>query len=469
MLADLDGRTGVEGLFAVGEVACTGVQGANRLASNSVTEGLVAARRCATLLAAALPDARAATGRRPHRPAPSTRPPAATITTATTAHAGVLRDGDGLAALATALVGAAPLRPARWTWPRSRRRRCTRSRPWSRSAPRPAPRAAAATAAPTPPDTRPEWQVRLVHRIDPSGRVHTRTTPVRTGACAAGGRMTAAFRAEVLDALRAGGLDPADVLRVVRGALDEDLSFGPDVTTLSTVPADSRATGDVVPRTAGVLAGVPVAAAVFDVVGGADVEITLLAADGERRRAGRAVLSVTGPTRALLTAERTALNLIGRLSGIATLTRRWVDEVEGTTATIRDTRKTTPGLRLLEKYAVRCGGGQNHRMALGDAALVKDNHVAAAGGIAAAVERVRATAPDVPLEVECDTLDQVREAVAAGRRAGAAGQLLAGRHPHGGRRSSAAPACGSRPAAGCRWTGRARSRPPASTTWPSAR
>ena len=224
----------------------------------------------------------------------------------------------------------------------------------------------------------------------------------------------AGLRPEVLEALRAGGLDPADVLRVVRGALDEDLSFGPDVTTLSTVPADSRATGDVVPRTPGVLAGVPVAAAVFDLVGGPEIDIVLLADDGEEAETGRPVLSVTGPTRALLTAERTALNLVGRLSGVATLTRRWVDAVEGTGATIRDTRKTTPGLRLLEKYAVRCGGGQNHRMGLGDAALVKDNHVAAARGIAAAVERVRATAPDVPLEVECDTLDQVQEAVAAG-------------------------------------------------------
>jgi nicotinate-nucleotide pyrophosphorylase (carboxylating) len=223
-----------------------------------------------------------------------------------------------------------------------------------------------------------------------------------------------ALRPEVLHALSAGGLDATDVLRVVRSALDEDLSFGPDVTTLSTVAADARATGDVVPRVAGVLAGVPVAAAVFDAVGGPEVQITLLAADGEAAEPGRVVLSVTGPTRALLTAERTALNLIGRLSGVATLTRRWVDAIEGTGATIRDTRKTTPGLRLLEKYAVRCGGGQNHRMALGDAALVKDNHVAAAGGIAAAVERVRAAAPDVPLEVECDTLDQVREAVAAG-------------------------------------------------------
>jgi nicotinate-nucleotide pyrophosphorylase (carboxylating) len=221
-------------------------------------------------------------------------------------------------------------------------------------------------------------------------------------------------RAELAEALRAGGLDPADVVRVVRVALEEDLSFGPDVTTLATVALDARATGDVVPRSAGVLAGVPVAAAVFDLVGGDDVVVDLLAADGSAAEPGRAVLSVTGPTRALLTAERTALNLVGRLSGVATLTRRWVDAVAGTGAAVRDTRKTTPGLRVLEKYAVRCGGGVNHRMALGDAALVKDNHVAAAGGIRAAVERIRTAAPDVPLEVECDTLDQVREAVAAG-------------------------------------------------------
>jgi nicotinate-nucleotide pyrophosphorylase (carboxylating) len=123
---------------------------------------------------------------------------------------------------------------------------------------------------------------------------------------------------------------------------------------------------------------------------------------------------VSGPTRALLTAERTALNLVGHLSGVASLTRRWVDAVDGTGAAIRDTRKTTPGLRALEKYAVRCGGGLNHRMALGDAALVKDNHVAAAGGIRAAVDAVRTHAPDIPLEVECDTLDQVREAIDAG-------------------------------------------------------
>jgi nicotinate-nucleotide pyrophosphorylase (carboxylating) len=126
------------------------------------------------------------------------------------------------------------------------------------------------------------------------------------------------------------------------------------------------------------------------------------------------LLSATGSTRALLTAERTALNLLGHLSGIATLTRSWVDAVASTQAAIRDTRKTTPGLRALEKYAVRCGGGVNHRMSLSDAALVKDNHVLAAGGVRAAFEAVRANFPEIEVEVECDTIAQVREAVEAG-------------------------------------------------------
>ncbi|RBY93553.1 carboxylating nicotinate-nucleotide diphosphorylase [Blastococcus sp. TF02-8] len=222
------------------------------------------------------------------------------------------------------------------------------------------------------------------------------------------------LRAEVADVLREGGLDPATVERVVRRALDEDLALGPDVTTIATVPDGARTTGDIVPRSPGVLAGVPVAAAVFAIVGGDDVELALQAADGMAARPHTPVLSVTGATRSLLTAERTALNLIGHLSGVATLTRRWVDAVSGTSAAIRDTRKTIPGMRVLEKYAVRCGGGENHRMALGDAALVKDNHVSAAGGITAAVEAVRAHAPTIALEVECDTLEQVREAIEAG-------------------------------------------------------
>ncbi|MFL6094255.1 MAG: carboxylating nicotinate-nucleotide diphosphorylase, partial [Blastococcus sp.] len=197
--------------------------------------------------------------------------------------------------------------------------------------------------------------------------------------------MTGALRPEIVAALEKNGLDPAEVERVVQRALEEDLALGPDITSLSTVAEDASATGDVVPRTHGVLAGGAVAAAVFDLVGGSAVELALHADDGAPIEPGRAVLTVSGPTRTLLTAERTALNLIGHLSGVASLTRRWVDAVAGTGAAIRDTRKTTPGLRTLEKYAVRCGGGVNHRMALGDAALVKDNHVAAAGGITAAV------------------------------------------------------------------------------------
>ena len=222
------------------------------------------------------------------------------------------------------------------------------------------------------------------------------------------------LRPELAAVLRQAGLDPAEVVRVVRRALEEDLAFGPDVTTESTVPANARALGDVVPRDRGVLAGLPVAAAAFDLVGGPDVAVVLHTADGSFAEPGKPALTVSGPTRSLLTAERTALNLVSHLSGVATLTYRWVDTVRGTGAAIRDTRKTTPGLRALEKYAVRCGGGVNHRMALGDAALVKDNHVAAAGGIPAAVQAVRDAAPGVPLEVECDTLDQVREALAAG-------------------------------------------------------
>jgi nicotinate-nucleotide pyrophosphorylase (carboxylating) len=222
------------------------------------------------------------------------------------------------------------------------------------------------------------------------------------------------LRPGLVTSLADAGLDPAEVVRVARRALEEDLALGPDVTTDATVPAGSLATGDVVPRVPGVLAGLPVAAAVFDLVGGPGVELFLRALDGSPAEPGRAALTVIGPTSSLLTAERTALNLVSHLSGIATATRRWVDAVAGTGAAIRDTRKTMPGLRALEKYAVRCGGGVNHRMALGDAALVKDNHVAAAGGITAAVEAVRAHAPDIPLEVECDTLDQVREAIAAG-------------------------------------------------------
>jgi nicotinate-nucleotide pyrophosphorylase (carboxylating) len=222
--------------------------------------------------------------------------------------------------------------------------------------------------------------------------------------------------------LAAAGLDPADVERVVTAALDEDLRYGDDVTTLATVPAGMVAVAEVVARQPGVLAGGPVALAVLDAAGLPAGCATVLRPDGSAVGAGEAVLSIRAPLRGLLTAERTLLNLMTRLSGIATATRAWVDAVDGTGAVVRDTRKTTPGLRLLEKYAVRCGGGANHRLGLGDAALIKDNHVAAAGGITLAIEAVRAAiaarsaagAPMLDAEVECDTLDQVKAALAAG-------------------------------------------------------
>ena len=210
------------------------------------------------------------------------------------------------------------------------------------------------------------------------------------------------------------GLDPDDTERVVRGALGEDLRYGPDVTSAATAGPDARAVAGVVARQPGVLAGLPVVLAVLDAAGIAPEAAEPLCADGERIGPGTEVLRIRAALRELLGAERTLLNLLTHLSGIATATRAWVDAVSGTGCAVRDTRKTTPGLRQLEKYAVRCGGGQNHRMGLGDAALIKDNHVAAAGGIAKAIAAVRAAAPGLPLEVECDTLEQVRQALAAG-------------------------------------------------------
>lgn len=201
-----------------------------------------------------------------------------------------------------------------------------------------------------------------------------------------------------------------EIRGLIRTALDEDLRYGPDATTLATVPADAVTEAAIVTRQDGVLAGLPVARAVFDEVIGADAyRVIDEVADGSRISAGQSVLTVQAPTAALLTAERTALNLLCHLSGIATATAAWVDAVAGTDAAIRDSRKTLPGLRALQKYAVRAGGGVNHRMGLGDAALIKDNHVAAAGSVAAAYRAVREKYPDLPVEVEVDSLSQFDE------------------------------------------------------------
>ncbi|CAN5439870.1 carboxylating nicotinate-nucleotide diphosphorylase [soil metagenome] len=193
---------------------------------------------------------------------------------------------------------------------------------------------------------------------------------------------------------------------IIRG-LDEDLRFGPDITTLSTVSAGAMTTAAMVTREDGVVAGIDIALLVLDEVLGSDgYRVIGRADDGDRLNPGDALLTLEAETRGLLTAERTMLNLVCHLSGIATATADWVAEAEGTKAKIRDTRKTLPGLRALQKYAVRVGGGVNHRMGLGDAALIKDNHVAAAGSVVAALRAVREAAPDLPCEVEVDSLEQ---------------------------------------------------------------
>lgn len=197
---------------------------------------------------------------------------------------------------------------------------------------------------------------------------------------------------------------------VVRRGLNEDLCYGPDVTTLATVPNGVRATASIVPREAGVVAGLDVALLVLDEVIGADTyQVLDRVDDGARVQPGQSVMTLQAETRGLLTAERTMLNLICHLSGIATATAAWVDAVSGTNAKVRDTRKTLPGLRTLQKYAVRVGGGVNHRLGLGDAALIKDNHVAAAGSVVEALRAVREAAPNLPCEVEVDSLEQLDE------------------------------------------------------------
>ena len=202
----------------------------------------------------------------------------------------------------------------------------------------------------------------------------------------------------------------AEARATIARALDEDLRYGPDVTSLATVPADATTTASMVTREAGVAAGVDIGILVLDAVLGAEqYRVVRRVEDGTRLGPGDALLTVEARTRDLLTAERTMLNLVCHLSGIATATAHWVAAVDGTRAAIRDTRKTLPGLRLLQKYAVRVGGGVNHRMGLGDAALIKDNHVAAAGGVLPALHAVRELAPNLPCEVEVDSLEQLDE------------------------------------------------------------
>ncbi len=207
----------------------------------------------------------------------------------------------------------------------------------------------------------------------------------------------------------------AEARATISRALDEDLRHGPDVTTSATVPDGAKTTASLITREPGVIAGVDVALLVLDeVLGHGGYRVLDRVADGARLQPGAPLLTVQAPMLGLLTAERTLLNLVCHLSGIATATAAWVDAVDGTKAKIRDTRKTLPGLRVLQKYAVRVGGGVNHRLGLGDAALIKDNHVVAAGSVVAALRAVRAAAPDLPCEVEVDSLEQLDEVLGEG-------------------------------------------------------
>jgi nicotinate-nucleotide pyrophosphorylase (carboxylating) len=194
---------------------------------------------------------------------------------------------------------------------------------------------------------------------------------------------------------------------LVKAALAEDLAGGVDVTSVATISADAKLQAEFVARESGVVVGIEMAKAVLTEVGVAGIEV--LVQDGAFVKVGDVLIKVTGNARAILLAERTALNFLGHLSGIATLTNQWVKAIAGTKCEIRDTRKTTPGWRELEKFAVHMGGGTNHRMSLSDAALIKDNHIAAAGGVKAAFNAVRSAFPTAPIEIEVDTLEQLAE------------------------------------------------------------
>lgn len=209
------------------------------------------------------------------------------------------------------------------------------------------------------------------------------------------------------------GLDPRQVYDAVVLAVEEDLP-GVDVTSDATIPTGAKAWADLGARADGVVAGLAVAELVFGFVMGDSATVERGASDGDRVRRGDVVMSVHGPVRGLLTAERTALNYACHLSGVATATAAWVDALAGTSTRVLDTRKTIPHLRALQKYAVRCGGGVNHRTSLSDMALVKDNHVIAAGGVVPAYRAVRAMHPSIIVEVEVTTLDELRELLAAG-------------------------------------------------------
>ncbi|HUR75487.1 MAG TPA: L-aspartate oxidase [Sporichthya sp.] len=411
---DLAGRSSLPGLYACGEAACSGVHGANRLASNSLLEGLVFAERIADDLHRTF-RAGVPARREPVRPDLGDAAREAGVVDGAarsdlqalmSAGAGVLRHQRGLRETEAALIELGrsnPGEPCVESWETTNLLTVARVLV-----------AAAAERAETrgshwredfPERDDAEWLGHLDCRLTAKGAVsmvHTDGHP---------GIPSAVLSAELAEA----GLPVAEVMDLVARALAEDLRPGrADVTSTATVPAEHRSTADVVARADGVVAGLAVARAVFETVTRGGASVDLLAKDGERVQRGDVLMSVSGRTRELLIAERTALNFLCHLSGIATATRAWADALAGTRARVRDTRKTTPGLRALEKYAVRAGGGVNHRMSLWDEALVKDNHVLAAGGVVEAFSAVRSRYPDLPVEVEVDSLTQLQAVLDAG-------------------------------------------------------
>jgi nicotinate-nucleotide pyrophosphorylase (carboxylating) len=389
---DLNGRTTVPGLYACGEVACSGVHGANRLASNSLLEGLVFGRRIAADMSRLLPAHRT--------PVPDQREAGAVdshvvpqLRNEMTEDVGVLRNAEGLAAASRALAEMAA-RPAGSHGPAA----------WEATNLATVASAIIAAASVREETRGSHWREDFPD-TDEAWALH-----VDVVARDEGNRFGLDLVAATDDASM---LDVGYLNDLARAALEEDLNGGVDVTSVATIAPETTAVGDFVARADGVLAGLDVAEAVVRVVA-PEVRVERHYIDGAAVRRGDVLMTVKGPAQALLTAERTALNLLCHLSGIATATRAWVDAVAGTGARIRDTRKTTPLMRSLEKYAVRCGGGVNHRMSLSDEALIKDNHVVAAGGVTEAFHRVRKEFPDVPVQVEVDTLAQLAEAVEAG-------------------------------------------------------